>query len=226
MLVNHWPLVGLRLITPRLELRLPHSEELAWLADLAAEGIHRPDVMPFSSEWTALPPTDRARAALQHHWLRMGNWSPDNWSLNLAVFENGRPVGVQALAARSFAVLREVNTWSWLGLPHHGRGIGTEMRAAVLHLAFAGLGAVEATTSAFADNKASLAVSRKLGYLPDGIERRVVRGQIVVTHRLRLSRRQWESHRAAEVRIEGLLPCLPLFGLPEAKNAVPRPTDD
>jgi hypothetical protein len=41
-----------------------------------------------------------------------------------------------------------------------GRGIGAEMRAAVLHLASAGLGVREATSDAFTDNHASNHVSR------------------------------------------------------------------
>jgi RimJ/RimL family protein N-acetyltransferase len=42
------------------------------------------------------------------------------------------------------------------------------MRAAALHLAFAGLGAREATSEAFADNRASNRVSQTLGYEPNG----------------------------------------------------------
>lgn len=38
MLIDHWPLLGLRLTSPGLELRLPSEEELGELADLAADG--------------------------------------------------------------------------------------------------------------------------------------------------------------------------------------------
>lgn len=176
MLIDHWPLLGLRLNTPRLELRLPTDSELADLASLAAEGVREPDRMPFLVPWTDLPPAERARSVVQHHWLRRGNWAPDNWALNLAVFENGRVVGLQTIAARDFAVLREVTTASWLGARHQRQGIGTEMRAAVLHLAFAGLDALEATSGAFEDNASSFAVSQKRGYEFDGIDRHVVRG--------------------------------------------------
>lgn len=48
------------------------------------------------------------------------------------------------------------------------RGLGTEMRSAILHLAFDGLDAREASSEAFADNEASNAVSRSLGYEPTG----------------------------------------------------------
>ena len=110
-------------------------------------------------------------------------------------------------------MLREVSTGSWLGLEHHGQGIGTEMRAAVLYLAFAGLGAEHAVSSAFIDNPASLWVSRKLGYANDGIERQVSRGQPAVIQRLRLDRDTWQATQKVPVTIHGLQPCLHMFGI-------------
>ncbi|WP_238598370.1 GNAT family N-acetyltransferase [Saccharothrix sp. ALI-22-I] len=82
----------------------------------------------------------------------------------------------------------------------------------MLHLGFAGLDSVEAASIAFTDNAASLAVSRKLGYRPDGIARRAVRGRLAIDQRLRLTRAAWEGHRSVPVTIEGLAPCLSLFG--------------
>jgi RimJ/RimL family protein N-acetyltransferase len=216
MLVDHFPLAGLRLTTPRLELRLPSEEELAALADLASGGIHAPDVMPFLVPWTDRPPAEIARGVIQHHWLRLGNWTPEEWALNLTVFHAGVVVGQQSIGAHDLAITREVNTGSWLGQGHQGRGIGTEMRAAVLHLAFAGLGAEEAVSGAFEHNEASHAVSRKLGYRPDGVNRHVIRGAMSIEHRTRLNRAAWERHRTISVTIEGLTPCLPMFGIKTA----------
>ncbi|GLY86085.1 GNAT family N-acetyltransferase [Actinoallomurus iriomotensis] len=213
MLVDHFPLVGLRLRTPRLELRLPSPEELATLAEVAADGIHTPDVMPFLIPWTDQPSAEVARAVIQHHWLRLGNWSSQDWSLSFTVFHAGDVVGQQSIGARDLAVIRQVQTGSWLGQRHQRRGIGTEMRAAVLHLAFTQLGAEEAVSSAFADNPASQAVSRKLGYQPDGLDRHLVRGAMVIDCRMRLTREDWERHRTIPVTIDGLTPCLPMFGI-------------
>jgi RimJ/RimL family protein N-acetyltransferase len=213
MLVDHFPLLGLRLTTPRLELRLPSAEELAALADTAAEGVHDPDTMPFLVPWTDRPPAEVARGLVQYYWLRLGAWTPEDWSLPLTVFHEGVPIGVQGIEARNFAITRQVSSGSWLGLRHQGKGFGTEMRAAVLRLAFEGLDAEEAVSSAFEDNHASLAVSRKLGYRPDGIERRAVRGALAIDRRLRLTRPDWVRHRTTPVTIEGLDPCLPMFGL-------------
>jgi RimJ/RimL family protein N-acetyltransferase len=85
------------------------------------------------------------------------------------------------------------------------------MRAAVLQLAFAGLGAEYAISSAFIDNAASLAVSRKLGYADDGIEHRVRRGQ-PATARLRLDRRTWEATHRTPVSIEASRHASPCSG--------------
>jgi len=208
-----WPLFQLRLQTPRLELRLASDSDLDALASLAASGVHDPAVQPFAFPWTDLPPQERARSVLQYHWRQRGTWKPESWTFDFAVVRDGIVVGTQGISARDFAVLREVSTGSWLGRDHHGVGTGTEMRAAVLHLAFAGLGAQYATSGAFADNLASLGVSRKLGYTEDGAERHVSRGQPATTTRLRLDRATWESTHAVPVTITGLEPCLPMFGL-------------
>jgi RimJ/RimL family protein N-acetyltransferase len=209
-----WPLTGLRLRTPRLELRLPSEADLDSLATLAAAGVHDPAVQPFTIPWTDAGPAERARGLLQYHWSRWAAFSPADWSLELAVLEGGVIVGMQGVGAKDFATLREVETGSWLGQGFHGRGIGTEMRAAVLHLAFAGLGAESAVSAAFSDNLASQTVSRKLGYQHDGVTRLVSRGRPATQLRFRLDRAAWAGQAPPPVTIEGLAPCLPMFGLP------------
>ncbi|MFI7360793.1 GNAT family N-acetyltransferase [Streptomyces sp. NPDC050149] len=207
-----WPLYGLRIRTPRLELRLPTLELLDELASVAADGVHAPGAMPFTVPWTDCPPAERGRAVFQHVLGTVANWSDSDWALSLAVVHEGRVVGRQDLMARDFAVTGEVTTGSWLGLAHQGRGIGTEMRAAVLHLAFAGLEAATAVSDAMTDNPRSLGVSRRLGYLPDGLKVAALREERVTLQRLRLERARWEEHRAVEVTVEGLDGCREMFG--------------
>jgi RimJ/RimL family protein N-acetyltransferase len=213
VLIDHFPMFGLRLTTPRLELRLPTLDELADLADRAGEGIHDPAVMPFLTPWTDQPPAERARSVVQNYWTALGAFTADRWALPFAVFLAGDVAGVQELRARDFAIRREVSTGSWLAASRHGHGIGTEMRAAVLHLAFAGLSAEEAVSEAFEDNPASLAVSRKLGYQPDGILRDLARGQLSISRRLRLTRADWQAHASIPIAVEGLEACRPHLGV-------------
>lgn len=150
---------------------------------------------------------------MQWGWRLRGAWSPDDWSLGFMVIRNGEPVGVQDVHATDFLLLRSVSTGSWLGLAHQGQGIGREMRAAVLHLAFAGLNTLLATSAAFLDNPSSAAVSRSLRYEDDGYEFRAPRGKAAIVQRFRLTRDRWEAIRREDITIEGLEPCLELFGL-------------
>ncbi|MFD7865672.1 GNAT family N-acetyltransferase [Streptomyces sp. NPDC059783] len=207
-----WPLYGLRIRTPRLELRLPDDALLSDLASVAADGVHAPEVMPFTVPWTDGSPGARRRAVFQHVLGTIAGWQEADWTLSLAVLHEGRVVGRQDVMARGFGTVREVCTGSWLGLAHQGRGIGTEMRAAALHLAFAGLGADSAVSAAMTDNPRSLGVSRRLGYVPDGLETASLRGGRVTLQRLRLDRARWEEAREVEVSVEGLDECRELFG--------------
>ena len=100
------------------------------------------------------------RGFLSHHWEARASWSIDDWRLNLMVEADGRPIGSQSAWGHAFPVHRTVDTGSWLGREFQGRGLGKEMRSAVLSFVFDGLGAGFAESSAFLDNAASNAVSR------------------------------------------------------------------
>jgi RimJ/RimL family protein N-acetyltransferase len=210
-----WPLYGLRVRTGDVEMRYPDETELTALARLALEDIHDPETMPFLQAWTDTSPVERARSVLQWNWKMRGEWSAGSWHLPLVACREGRVVGTQGTAGKDFSTTREVETASWVGRRYQGAGIGTAMRRAVLHLAFAGLGAETARSGAFADNRASLRVSEKLGYVPDGTETHARRGQRGTVTRLVMSRSSWEERSSdwPEVAIEGLEPALWMFGL-------------
>ncbi|MFD8469227.1 GNAT family N-acetyltransferase [Streptomyces cyaneofuscatus] len=210
---RHWPLHGLRIRTPRLELRLPDEALLDELASVGAGGVHAPDRMPFIVPWTDGEPDEVGRATYQHVLGTIAGWTAQDWHLSLAVLHGGKVVGRQDVMGREFGVRREVMTGSWLGLPHQGQGIGTEMRAAALHLAFEGLGARYAVSDARTDNAGSLGVSRRLGYEPDGLQIEVIRGEAVTLQRVRLDRAGWEKHRSVDVTVEGLDACRADFGV-------------
>ncbi|MEM9134096.1 MAG: GNAT family protein [Actinomycetota bacterium] len=213
-LVDHWPLFGLRITTPRLELRVPTDDDLAELIEVARTGVHDPGWMPFSFPWTDLESPDFERQALQFWWNARSSFSPAEWDLQLVVVEQGRIVGSQAIGANDFRLLRSAATGSCLGLDHQGRGIGREMRAAVCHLAFEHLGALEVRSGAFVDNLASRRVSELNGYEENGIETVIRRGERAHLAKLRLTVERWRDVRSElAVTVTGLEPCLPLFGL-------------
>jgi RimJ/RimL family protein N-acetyltransferase len=206
-----WPLFDLVVRTPRVELRLIREEHFADLVDLIDSGIHDPGTMPFFVPWTDAEPPRRAREAAQWMWRHRADWSPDNWTFTGAVFVADKLVGVQSLEAEHFRAVRSVETGSWLGLAHQGQGLGREMREAILHLAFAGLGAEEALSGAFEDNVASLATSRSIGYEDNGEARGHRRDGWGRTIRFRIGRDAWERRRRSDVAIIGLDGCLDMF---------------
>jgi RimJ/RimL family protein N-acetyltransferase len=212
VLSDLWPTYALRIRTPRLTLRLPSESELADLAQVAAEGIHKPGERPFLTPWTEGGPEERAQNVLQGHWDDLASWTPTNWVLGLGVFiSDNQPIGTATLRARDFRVVREVTTSSWLGLAHHDLGFGTEARVGLLTLAFDHLGATDATSEVFPDNHASQGVSRKLGYVSDGISRDVRGDEVLVSDRLRLTAAKWAEITRPPVTVEGVEQARPMF---------------
>ena len=206
------PLFGLVVRSEHLVLRVPTDEELLDLMDLALEGIHPPGEMPFGVAWSTIPSPLFERSYLAYHWGNRSTWSPDAWELGLAASLDGRLVGMQGMHARSFAVHRTIGTGSWLGRATQGRGYGTEMRSAVLSLAFDGLDARVAETEAFLDIHASLGVTRTLGYAENGLGSLAPEGVPRVTQRFRMTVDDWRARPRPAVTIEGLDACRELFG--------------
>lgn len=87
------------------------------------------------------------------------------------------------------------------------------MRAAILHLAFDGLGAKESTSDAFVDNHGSNAISRGLGYEPNGFEWATRQGKPALLNRWRLTRGGWEQHRRDDIQLHNVEACLALLPL-------------
>jgi RimJ/RimL family protein N-acetyltransferase len=214
------PLYGLRVRTDRLELRWPTEDELVELARVAEGGVHDAGEMPFVVPWTdGIGTPGFVAAFVDFHLGLREQWTAETWSLELGVWAADEAIGVQGLVARGFAAGREVKSGSWLAQRSHGRGYGTEMRAAVLELAFRGLGAQAALSSVLEGAGASARVSEKLGYVAAGESWVEVRGERQLDRQLRLTRDRWIDRERISVRISGLEACIPLFGL----NGPPDP---
>jgi RimJ/RimL family protein N-acetyltransferase len=207
-----WPLFDLRLLTPRLELRLPTDEDLLELVRVARGGIVEEDRAVFLVPWHKLPSPAFERQFLLHWWEVRSRWRPDNWSLGLAVLQDGHPIGIQELVGRDFRIRRVILSGSWLGLGSQGRGLGTEARAAILALAFDGLGADMAESGYLEGNSASARVSEKLGYRVVGEEVCAIEGKRTLEIKVRVTPQAWRRE-VVPVTIERLEPCLGLFGV-------------
>lgn len=183
-----WPLFALELRSPNLRLRVVRDEDLPGLLDAVAAGIHDPAVMPFAVPWTDAEPEVLRRSFAQYQWGKRARVRPDGWDLSFTVLLGNIPIGIQDIAATDLATRRTVTTGSWLTRAQQGLGIGKEMRAAILMFAFDHLGAEVAESSATTWNRASLGVSRALGYEDNG--------------RSRVTKRPGEAQDEQRVRLE------------------------
>lgn len=209
--MRSWPLFDLVLRTPNLDLRLPRDEELDELARASAGRVLPSGQREFmDSDWTQLPSPEFERSFMQFHWRARADWSLESWSLQLVGFDGATPVAGYGLMADDFAERRSVKTGSWVRAEWRRRGLATEGRAALLELAFEGLGAREAHSDAHPENLGSLGVSRTLGYEEIGREP-TAEGRARI--RVRMSRERWEEKRSIPVEISGLDACRDLFGV-------------
>ena len=201
-----WPLFGLTLATPRLELRPIQDHEIPAAVAAAQSGIHEPGRNPFSTPWTALPDEELGPNMARWHWRCRAECTPESWTLLLGIWHGNELIGCQDIGAKDFAALKTVSTGSWLKQSVQGRGLGKEMRAAVVLYAFDWLGAEVAESEAADWNEASLGVSRSLGYELNGVTRKAWGAQIETVQHVRLTpgsfkRPDWElqvkGHEAA-----------------------------
>lgn len=207
-----FPVLGLRIRAGELELRGISDDDILALLELARRGIHPPEQMPFSTPWTDQPPARLPLAFAQYHWGTRASFRPEAWQLNLAVAWRGAVVGTQGFTTTDYLVTRSGETGSWLGQQHQGRGIGTRMRQAMCAFLFDHLDAQEITSGAFIDNPASLEVSRKVGYRPNGIRRMMRRpGEWQANQALLLTPDTFV--RGPEITVEGAGPVRRLIGL-------------
>jgi len=139
-----YPPLNVEIRTPRLTLAGASDDLLERLVPLVRAGIADVEPWPFDDPISFYADNpEREWRWLRAIWSGRGRVSPDAWRLYFAVLVDGEPVGMQDLIGRDFARFATVTSFSWLAPGHRGRGLGKEMRSAILHLAFAGLGARE-----------------------------------------------------------------------------------
>jgi RimJ/RimL family protein N-acetyltransferase len=209
---RNWPMFDIRLTTPDLELRHLTESDLDSLAAIFPEDV---EFDPSSTTYDALDLAGNRRVGVyQTYWRGRAGWCPESWALSFGVFRDGQLVGYQGLEGDDFSTLRTVDSSSFLTAAVRGQGLGKQMRAAVLTLAFGPLGARFAITSAWIDNRASLGVSRALGYVDNGVTADRRDDIAAEMAHLRLTREQWTaSGWRRQIRVSGVEECLAFFGL-------------
>lgn len=209
-----WPLFDVEVRTPRITLRYLDDELETRLIQVASQGIHSPDFMPFAVPWTDIESPEFERQALDFYWRNRAA-RPESWNILFAVIADGEVVGSTNLGAEGFPIKRWFETGSWLGTPHQGQGLGKELRVATLHLGFLAFDGLVAGTGAFVDNAPSLGVTRSLGYEPNGVGHTARRGELAVIERYRMSRQHFLTNvRRDDIEIVGDEAVRELLGIP------------
>ncbi|WP_446665823.1 GNAT family N-acetyltransferase [Flexivirga sp. B27] len=199
--------------TPMLQLRSATDALLDELADVVRAGKASAEPAPYDDPMSFYEPDPELRVAkwLQAIWRGRGMVNAQSWRLFFVVVTDDGLIGMQDIIGVNFATIGAVTTFSWVSADHRQRGIGHEMRSAALHLAFDGLDATEATSEAFVDNHASNAISRDLGYEPNGVEWATRHSDPALMNRWRLTRDTWASQRRENIQLRAVEPCRTLL---------------
>ena len=209
-----WPLFDLAVTTPTLRLEYACDDHLEQLAMFRDGRVVQPGEEPFDGEASFYDePPGAMRKALTGEWGARARTSPAWWHLSFAVLVDGELVGQQNITAEEVPTLGTVQSWSMVDRAHRNRGIGREMRAAVLHLAFAGFGAQRAESDAFADNAPSAAVSRAVGYESNGSYLATRPSGGAEMRRFLLTRERWEERRRTDIGLIGVDAARELLGI-------------
>lgn len=212
--LSAYPPLNVAVHTPRLSLLGATDELLERLVPTVRKGVATQAPWPFDDPISLYKEgPEREWAWLRAVWSGRGRVSADFWRLYFVVVINGQPMGMQDLIGTEFAAFGTVSTFSWLSPDVRGGGFGKEMRQAVLHLAFDGLGAREANSEAFVDNHASNRVSEAVGYVPNGVTWATRRGESAQLNRWRLTREQWIGRRRDDIELVAVPDCLPVLGI-------------
>ncbi|MBR7825487.1 GNAT family N-acetyltransferase [Actinospica sp. MGRD01-02] len=212
-----YPPLNMQVHTPTLSLLGATDALLERLVPVVRKGVATEPPWPFDDPMSLYKDSpDREWSWLRAVWSGRGRVTESFWRLYFVVVLDGEPVGMQDLIATDFAAFGTVSTFSWLSPDVRRRGLGREMRQAVLHLAFDGLGAREAASDAFADNPASNRVSAALGYRPNGVDHATRRGEPAELNRWRLTREHWLPTRRPDITLAGVSECRPVLGIHDA----------
>lgn len=114
---------------------------------------------------------------------------------------------MQDIIGTSFDPYGTAVKFSSLSAELRGRGLGREMRDAMLHLCFEGFGAAEASSETFLDNVGSNRVSQALGYERNGMTWATRRGHPEQMQRWRIAQEKWLPARRSDVTMSGVDAC-------------------
>ena len=133
--VLHYAPLQVRVSTPRIELAGATDELLGQLQRAVWDGKATAQPAPYDDPMSLYEedPDVRVRKWVQGVWRGRGSVTPDFWRRYFMVLLDGEPVGMQDLIGDGFNTYGTVVSFSWLSSDLRHRGIGKEMRHAILH---------------------------------------------------------------------------------------------
>ena len=166
-----WPAFDLRVYAEGdLVLRAPEDDDLYDLLALARQGVHSPDIMPFSFPWTRLPSPLFDFSFLSYHWAARSTLCTPEWRLPLGAWSAGEPIGVVELISTNWTEERSVEIGIWLSMSKHSRGLGTLVAHAAGEVAFNVFEAERLLGWTVPENIAAREVAVRLGYREVGTD--------------------------------------------------------
>lgn len=200
-----FPPFALRITADDLTMRLMRDSDLPEYAALLHEPVFDPAFEHACFAWLGEDLAATAKSAVQFQWAQRAAIGGDDYEIPFGVWWKGRLVGSQGLRLKEFASLRTVDSGSWLTRSAHGQGIGTLMRQAILVFAFDHLGAERAESAPEDGNLPSLAVSKRLGYRPNGAAVVMEGGRRRLHHHMVLTPDDFVRPEV-ELQVEGFTP--------------------
>jgi RimJ/RimL family protein N-acetyltransferase len=148
------PLLDVAVRTPELSLACATDDLLERLVPIIREGVVSAGQRPFDDQMSLDEDSPQREWTWRGRiWAGRGRVDPQFWRFYFVVTVDDTPAGMQDLIGTDFAAFGTVSTFSCLQPSSRRRGLGTEMRSAILHLALGGLDAREASSEAFTDNE-------------------------------------------------------------------------
>lgn len=205
--IKSFPIYSLRVITPRLTLRVARLEELDQLATSSKDNVLIEETKHFFDvDWTSLDSPEYEQNFFCHNLYNLSQWKKDDWTLNLTIFYKHIPIGSISIKGDDFSNRKELATGSWILKNYRGRGLGSEARAGALAFGFNKLEAETFVSDAHKDNIKSERVSSSLGYKQNGLR---TAHEPLDLKRYLLIKEDWVDDTLVEVK--GFKHCKDLF---------------
>jgi len=189
----------MKLTTPRLILRALRKSDAAYIAKYIGDREISRNLLVVPHPYTLKD----AREFLARCAEKARQRKRDNYIFALELKSERHYIGQIGI--------REINDFNgtatlgyWLGRPYHRQGLMSEALAAILKFAFSKLKLRRLNVTAFAENRASNALIKKIGFTHEGFARKSARDRATDTihdeHCYGLLKTDWLKHRAAARR--------------------------